>query len=300
MKRYKIKAFLLWLKYFKNGKMNKDWLFKYGWQWLKKPPKNKEVRVNKIFNIYDIAKLKKYLREIADFDDNWFLKIFKPDSLGLAAWEISLLLHRIDIKNIELRGKRILINEGSGSKLADFLAQKGAIVTDIITFGKENWKYGKHRNKKVNTIVGDLRSLPFEDNYFDMVISISSIQLLDIKEATGFYNKKNFWLRTKKATREMIRVLKNKGVFYLTTDFYLTSQKKDNLFRTKNKRIRCAYVWDKLPKFLSFMEKLGIKIKFNVKLQENRLKIKSSKSNFRGRYFTTAVFMGKLKKIRNF
>jgi SAM-dependent methyltransferase len=296
MKRYKIKAFLLWLKYFRTGKLHKDWLFSYGWQWLRKTPKNTEVRVNKIFNIYDIAKLKKYLNEIANFDDKWFLKIFEPDSLGLAAWEISLFLHRIDIKNIDLKGKRILITEGSGSKLADLLAKKGAIVTDLITFGKENWKYGKHRNKNVNTIVGDLRSLPFEDSYFDMVVSISSLQLLDVKEDTGFYNKKNFWIRSKKAIREMTRVLKNKGIIYLTTDFYLASQKKDNLFRTKNKTIRCAYIWDKLPKMVSYMKKLGIKIKFNIKMQENRLKVRSSKSNFRGRYFTTAAFMGKIKK----
>jgi ubiquinone/menaquinone biosynthesis C-methylase UbiE len=297
MKRYKIKAFLLWLKYARNGKISKDWLFQYGWQWVRKVPKNKEVRVNKIINIYDIAKLKKYLEKLASFDENWFLKIFTPDSLGLTAWEIALLLHRIDVNEIELKNKRILITEGSGSKLADFFAKKGAIVTDLITFGKENWKYGKNRNKNVSTVVGDLRNLPFEDNYFYMIISLSSIQLLDVKEEKlGFYNKKNFWLRSKRAIREMSRVLKNKGLIYLTTDFYLSSQKEDNLFKTKNKPIRCAYVWDRLPKFVNFMNKLGIKIKFNIKMQENRLKVRSSKSNFRGRYFTTAAFMGKIRK----
>lgn len=297
MKRYKLKAFLIWFKYFKTGKIHKDWLFKYGWQWVKKIPKNKEVRINKIFNIYDIAKLRKYLKELANFDEKWFLQIFDPDSLGLTAWEIGLLLHRIDIAKIDLKNKRILITEGSGSRLADFLAKKGAVVTDLITFGKENWNHGKYRSKSVNTIVGDLKNLPFENNYFDMVISISSIQLLDVREEDcSFYNKKNFWIRSKKAIREIARVLKNKGIFYLTTDFYLSSQKSDNLFKTKNKIIRCAYPWEKMPKFIKFIRSLGIKIKFNIKRQENRLKVRTSKSNFRGRYFTTAVFMGKIRK----
>ena len=68
----------------------------------------------------------------------------------------------------------------------------------------------KYENRKI--IHGDVHKLPFKDNYFDIIVSRSSI---------------NYWKNPKKALDEIIRVLKPKSYFFIL------SLKKPNLFIKK-------------------------------------------------------------------
>ena len=102
---------------------------------------------------------------------------------------------------------------GKGYLLFDFLK----IMPQAEIFGIDISEYAVANSKeeiKSSLIVGDAASLPYEDNYFDLVISINTLHCL---EAPHLY----------KALKEMERVGKDKK--YLCVESYRNEEEKANL-----------------------------------------------------------------------
>src|SRR5258705_2549429 len=120
--------------------------------------------------------------------------------------------------------------ENTGSKLLDagstfnfkFILEhpliKGKELT-IFTYSPENLNYNE---KRISYVYGDLRELPFKDNYFDIVVSQSTIEHIDMNNSIYGYEidynkkveKKSFEFLS--AIKEMLRVLTPGGTLLIT------------------------------------------------------------------------------------
>ena len=83
---------------------------------------------------------------------------------------------------------------------------------DISEYAIENC----HPKVKKNLKVGDAKNLEFEDNYFDLVISINTVHNLELEDCIASIN-------------EISRV--SKGNSFLTVDAYNTDKEKDRMFK---------------------------------------------------------------------
>ena len=115
--------------------------------------------------------------------------------------------------NLKHDAKILDIGCGKGYLLFDFLK----IMPKAEIFGIDISEYAMTHSKeeiKSNLILGDAASLPYEDNYFDLVISINTLHCL---ESPKLY----------KALKEMERVGKDKK--YLCVESYRNEEEKANL-----------------------------------------------------------------------
>lgn len=86
--------------------------------------------------------------------------------------------------------------------------------------------YPEHPNfneKKISYIYADLRDIPFKDSYFDVIISQSTIEHIDMDNSIYGYKVDNYHKDSQsksyeylKAIQEMLRVLKKGGKLLLT------------------------------------------------------------------------------------
>jgi|TARA_B110000881_G_C18416815_1_gene433877 ubiquinone/menaquinone biosynthesis C-methylase UbiE len=112
----------------------------------------------------------------------------------------------------------------SNSKVLDVGCAKGFMIYDIMKLipeikvkGIDISKYAIENSKeevKEYLMVGDAKNLPFEDNEFDVVISINSIHNLDIENCG-------------KALREIERVSKKNS--FITVDAYRDDNEKKRM-----------------------------------------------------------------------
>ncbi|RLC34091.1 hypothetical protein DRH14_03720, partial [Candidatus Shapirobacteria bacterium] len=219
MRDFRIQVFINWLRLFrKKGYRNKRWLVSYGWQWIRICLKKKNGEwQNKMFDLEDIACLRKEVLKLGNFDGRWFVRIFEPETKGIRVWEYGWLLKEIERRKIKLKGLKILDVGSGGSLLGGFLAKQGAKVTslDLEKAMEKRDRVGKIKGWK--RMVGDMTKMQFKDKSFDMVICISAIEHLDTKINGKFYSQKEYRHRTKRAITEMKRVVKKDGWIYLTT-----------------------------------------------------------------------------------
>ena len=119
---------------------------------------------------------------------------------------------------------RVLDGGGGLSPLVFYLGKKGVeiFVLDLQKDLIENTK--KVAKKKgwgnIKAIQGDIAQIPFPENYFDVVYSISVLQNLPHKIKT-------------KAVKEMARVLKPGGILGLVFDFGKSVKKREKYFSKK-------------------------------------------------------------------
>jgi SAM-dependent methyltransferase len=89
----------------------------------------------------------------------------------------------------------------------------------ILTLAPESQNFNE---KGISYIYSDLRDIPFKDNYFDIIISQSTIEHIDMDNSMyGYTSENNSDSKTKSyqyiiAIRELERTLKNKGKLLLT------------------------------------------------------------------------------------
>lgn len=89
----------------------------------------------------------------------------------------------------------------------------------IFTYASENDNYPE---KRISYVYGDLRELPFKDSFFDMVVSQSTIEHIDMNNSIYGYeidHHKKSEIKSYKfleAIKEMIRVLKPEGTLLIT------------------------------------------------------------------------------------
>ncbi len=92
----------------------------------------------------------------------------------------------------------------------------------ILTYAPESPNFNE---KRISYLYEDLRNIPFKDNYFDIVVSQSTIEHIDMDNSIYGYDITHNEEETRKsyeylrAIKEMLRVLKNNGMLLLTFPF---------------------------------------------------------------------------------
>lgn len=140
--------------------------------------------------------------------------------------------HRIDERSVEypwifsnLPNEKLKVLDAGSTFNFDFILDnqkiKGKDLT-IYTFAPESKSYN---DKRISYVYGDLRDLPFKDNLYDIVVSHSTIEHIDMDNSMYGYDLSHNENVTEKsysylvAVNEMIRVLKHEGKLLLTFPF---------------------------------------------------------------------------------
>jgi len=150
---------------------------------------------------------------------------------------------------------------------------------------------------------GDMRHLPFENESFDLVMCISSIEHLhqQIFDERQIKNYNTFIRDSKRSVEELGRVVKNGGIIYITSDLYDPNlQKTDRWWKSlQDDVVVGAYKFEDFSStFIDSLRKQGfvfsgkdLDLDFSLVINgENR-------SNFRGRYITTFYLL--MSRCRN-
>ncbi|HOX96025.1 MAG TPA: class I SAM-dependent methyltransferase [Candidatus Woesebacteria bacterium] len=256
----------------------------YSWWWLR-PSFEKEIRSNKMYDVSDLTYLRRINTNLGRVDPLWFPRLFEPSTKGIRAWEYGLLLDKTTFR------KKTVLDAGVGnSRLPLYLSKRGAKIT-MLDMEEPLEQTSVKRDKNLRFVLGDMTALKFGDSSFDRVICISAIEHVDMKPAGQFYSEKEYIERAIKSIRELARVTKKGGVFYLTTDFYLPQQKTDKWPGSKEK-IRGGFPWYCLEIFINEMKKGRIKLDNDPIVDKDFLLESKNRANYRGRYFTTFSFRG--------
>lgn len=126
--------------------------------------------------------------------------------------------------NSKLEGKMKILDVGSGNSLFPiYLARKGhevyAIDTDEILMKRVGPQMARWCGTKVNYVLGDGAKIQFDDNTFDRVFCISTLEHIEEEIIDGKicnFHKNSLDV---KAIDEMFRVLKPNGLLILTVDW---------------------------------------------------------------------------------
>lgn len=281
---FRIQALIdLWKTVYK-GEIGAASLFRYLSFWFV-PREVGPIEANKFFDLKDFYSLKNIIFKLGKKDPAWFPRLIEPTTLGIRGWEYGHLFYKSKFMD-----KKVLDVGPGSSRLPRFLAKLGAKVTMLdMEMPLEETRLKKAGNLKF--VLGDMTKMSFADNSFDIVICISALEHVDMK-GTSFYKSKEYRRRALLAIKETVRVLKPGGRFYLTTDFYLKRQKKDNWIYSKDK-IRGAFEIRFLKKMIKTMTISGIVFDSNPKYNAKVLLKNKNRANYRGRYFTTYAFLGK-------
>jgi ubiquinone/menaquinone biosynthesis C-methylase UbiE len=118
--------------------------------------------------------------------------------------------------NLNSKSKILEIGCAKGYFLKEFhdlLGNSENIGLDISSYAIDNG----HESVRDGLMVGNMKELPFESKYFDLVICVHSLHsILDIPEV-------------KKALTEMSRVVKNRKNIFIMVGAYENAQEKKNL-----------------------------------------------------------------------
>ena len=185
--------------YFKNGQI----------PWSEGYATHKEESIRKSISDYSIL--------------NEFSKKTVPTNYG----------YRLDERIVEypwimanlLKGKTIFLDAGSTFNF-DYLLNNELVENKekyIYTFYPEEKSYN---HKKISYIYGDLRNLPFRDDFFEEIVCQSTIEHIDMDNSMyGYDLKSTLELGTNKSYEylkvidELLRVLKKNGQLLLTFPF---------------------------------------------------------------------------------
>ena len=162
------------------------------------------------------------------FSDYWASQCGNPRGIAgrLVTWAMNRtnkVMYDGIIENMRLSKGMKVLDIGFGNGYLDALIyRKEQCRIYGIDISEDMVKLASEKNKKgivngdIHFTVGDCCNLVFEDQAFDIVVTMNTIY---------------FWNDTIKGLQEIYRVLKDGGVFYNAA---LTKENLDKLFYTKN------------------------------------------------------------------
>lgn len=242
---------------------------------------------NHFFNLQDLPGFSQEIKKAVFFDLSLAKSILNPKHKGIKAWEYGLFISTISLK----KGQKIL-DVGSGSCALPFLLSSiGANVTAFDQENPEELPNGNLLSKypHVSYHQGTMLKLPYNNNSFDLVLCLSSIEHLSIHQEKSLpYSL--FLENTQKALREMVRVLKPKGRLFLTSDLYIPALQKNDRWpqATAYPRIVAAYEMKDFSQiFLDLLTQLKCSLVGKPDFNFADLMKDINRCIYRGRYFTT-------------
>ncbi len=150
-----------------------------------------------------------------------------------------------------LAGKKVLdVGAGTG-RLSLPMANRDAHVT-ALDVSPKMLELVKRKNSKIQIIVGDAESLPFEDNSFDIVTA--AFLIVHLKDPTRFFD-------------EAYRVLKDGGILAVTN----INQKDPPQVKTKEGQIIIESFYHRPEKIKEILESLAFNIQEEVFVKEKDL-----------------------------
>ncbi|MBI2037577.1 MAG: class I SAM-dependent methyltransferase [Candidatus Magasanikbacteria bacterium] len=150
-----------------------------------------------------------------------------------------------------LADKKILdVGAGTG-RLSLPLANRGAKVT-ALDVSSNMLDLIKKKNSKIEIIVGDAESLPFEDNTFDIVTA--AFLIVHLKNPTRFFD-------------EAYRILKDGGILAVTN----INQKDPPQVKTKQGNIIIESFYHRPEKIIEILKSLAFSIAENIFVKEKEL-----------------------------
>lgn len=151
----------------------------------------------------------------------------------------------------DLKNKKVLdVGAGTG-RLSLMLSKAGAQVT-AVDVSEAMLKILKNKDKKIEIIVGDAQSLPFEDAAFDIVAA--AFLVVHLKDPSVFFD-------------EAYRVLKDGGILAVSN----INQKEPPEVNTKEGKIKIESYYHRRDKIVEDLESLAFQIEKNVVLYEKEV-----------------------------
>lgn len=252
--------------------------------------KEKTSIANTFFDLRDLPRFSQELRRLTRFDPKMAKMLLDPKHKGNRAWEYGLLLSHVSLKP----GLRVLDVGSGGSALPFYLTQQGL---DVIAFDLKTPIERPNDNllsSYGNTIYqyGSVLKLPFRNNYFDLVLCLSTIEHLDYDPSTRRVFPYHLFLkRIRRALSEIVRVLKPNGRLFLTSDAYLPEFQKNDRYSLSplyHGKIGAAFrIEDFEDTFIHTLTDIGCSLIGQAQFNFDDLRRHIDRSNYRGRYFTT-------------
>ena len=148
----------------------------------------------------------------------------------------------------DLSGKKVLDAGAGTGRLSLPMSKAGAQVT-ALDVSTAMLKILKNKDKSIETIIGDVESLPFADNTFDIVTA--AFLVVHLKDPGIFFD-------------EAYRVLKDDGILVVSN----INQKEAPEVETKEGKIKIDSYYHRLDKIIEDLENLAFKIDKNVLVYE--------------------------------
>lgn len=148
----------------------------------------------------------------------------------------------------DLSGKKVLDAGAGTGRLSLMMSKVGAQVV-ALDISSAMLKILKNKDKNIETVVGDVESLPFEDNAFNVITA--AFLVVHLKDPSIFFD-------------EAYRVLKDDGILAVSN----INQKEAPEVDTKVGKIKIDSYYHRQEKIIEDLERLAFKIEKNILVYE--------------------------------
>jgi SAM-dependent methyltransferase len=228
-------------------------------------------------------------KDIEDFHPD--LRNILVSNKGIRKWEYGMMAYGLP----SVEGKEVL-DIGSGpSLLPIYLAKRlkaRVTVLDLYEPYTINLETLMRRLSRAGVTfkAGDMRNMPFPDQSFDIVLSISVIEHLSHSaDHNVFLSREDFIRETRNTLREMYRILRPGGWIYVTSEAYVPGRVDYDNWAGKllNGDPYGAYPLHQVNDiFVSTLRKLGASFPYPICLDESLLLGSPQYASYRNRFIT--------------
>lgn len=252
----------------------------------------------KLFDNRDLKPLWGWTQRMMSYDSQLFKRLAEKRLKGLRCWEYGLLLSFIK-KQEESKAWKVLDVGPGNSTFPCFFKQ---FVGELTTIDYENplepstsESALKFQETGIKSLKGNMLFLKDSSETYNLVTCISVIEHLDDQGDGKQLPYEKFQEATQKGLKEMMRVIKKGGYFYLTTDVYLPDLQSVDYWSKKrppHNIIWSAYKFDDIQlTFIKTLQDGNFKLVGKSDLERDSLLNNKNRKSFRGQYFSTFAIL---------